>query len=313
MSAWSPRSPGCSPRHRRASSPKTFPLGSITELPEYVSSEAVFEADVSTLSMWKSESAIDDVRVDEGLYLSTSVDSRLFGRSKDVHSSLTQWKQSTIKSPVIKRWSIDRECGICFELAVNPRRTRCCGNIFCSEHLVDWLGGDATAGSCPSCQMICSINANTVSLASPPKPTLKRPYYQLSPTPNESSLSKSPRPWCSTIPPNSCSSSSSCAHSPWASPRYTSGSKSVPSAPISALPRASSPHCAPSRPNTPCSAFSHADSTDPPERLQSQPNQSDNRIQSISTVGSFALMSEDTGGLLLLAALTVCIYVILNG
>src|ERR1700677_2124601 len=114
----SPRSPGYPPRHRRANSPQTFPLGRITELPEYASPSAIrlqqpiFEADVSSVSIWKSESAGEDVRVDEGLYLSTSVDSKLFGRPRQVRSSLLQWKQSTIKSPVIKKWSMDRECGI---------------------------------------------------------------------------------------------------------------------------------------------------------------------------------------------------------
>lgn len=31
----------------------------------------------------------------------------------------------------------DRDCGICFEYAVKPARTMCCGKIFCKEHLDD--------------------------------------------------------------------------------------------------------------------------------------------------------------------------------
>lgn len=32
---------------------------------------------------------------------------------------------------------VDRDCGICFEYAVRPSRTSCCGRVFCKEHLED--------------------------------------------------------------------------------------------------------------------------------------------------------------------------------
>ncbi|KAJ7609837.1 hypothetical protein FB45DRAFT_339795 [Roridomyces roridus] len=45
----------------------------------------------------------------------------------------------------------ERECGICFELAVSPVRTLCCAHIFCVEHILSWLEGPAADGHCPSC------------------------------------------------------------------------------------------------------------------------------------------------------------------
>ncbi|KAK7052548.1 hypothetical protein R3P38DRAFT_3172850 [Favolaschia claudopus] len=45
----------------------------------------------------------------------------------------------------------ERDCGICFELATNPVRTRCCGHLFCAEHIFAWLDGPSSDGLCPSC------------------------------------------------------------------------------------------------------------------------------------------------------------------
>jgi len=36
-----------------------------------------------------------------------------------------------------RRDEADRDCGICFEYAVKPARTKCCGKVFCGEHLED--------------------------------------------------------------------------------------------------------------------------------------------------------------------------------
>ena len=114
----SPHLSGSSPRLRRPNSHQPFPLGSITELPEHAGPSAIrlqqsgFGTDVPALSIWKTENASDDLRVNQGLYLSTSVNAGLFGRSKDFRSSFVQWKQLTIKPPMIKKWSVDRECGI---------------------------------------------------------------------------------------------------------------------------------------------------------------------------------------------------------
>ncbi|KAF9474287.1 hypothetical protein BDN70DRAFT_815964 [Pholiota conissans] len=47
------------------------------------------------------------------------------------------WKASSGKERSLKKESVDRDCGICFEYAVIPCRTLCCGKIFCTEHLAD--------------------------------------------------------------------------------------------------------------------------------------------------------------------------------
>ncbi|KAJ7028374.1 hypothetical protein C8F04DRAFT_67712 [Mycena alexandri] len=50
------------------------------------------------------------------------------------------------------RKEADRDCGICFELAVAPVRTLCCVHLFCAEHIAAWLDGPASDGLCPSCR-----------------------------------------------------------------------------------------------------------------------------------------------------------------
>jgi hypothetical protein len=118
MSTLSPHFSGCLPRHRRSNSVQPVSLGSITELPEHAGPSAInlqqsgFGADCSGASHWKTGNLNEDVRVNKGLYLRTSVDAGLFGRSKDFRSSFEQWKQLTVKPPVVKKWSADRECGI---------------------------------------------------------------------------------------------------------------------------------------------------------------------------------------------------------
>ena len=118
MSTSSPHTSGCLPRHRRSNSVQSVSLGSITELPEHAGPSAInlqqsgFGADCSGASHWETGNLNEDVRVNKGLYLRTSVDAGLFGRSKDFRSSFEQWKQLTVKPPVVKKWSADRECGI---------------------------------------------------------------------------------------------------------------------------------------------------------------------------------------------------------
>ncbi|KAF5317831.1 hypothetical protein D9619_012633 [Psilocybe cf. subviscida] len=63
--------------------------------------------------------------------------------------------------------SVDRDCGICFEYAVMPCRTLCCGKLFCTEHLRDWLHGPNAEGLCPNCENPCSLQGGTLSLAPP--------------------------------------------------------------------------------------------------------------------------------------------------
>ncbi|PPR00546.1 hypothetical protein CVT26_009878 [Gymnopilus dilepis] len=71
-----------------------------------------------------------------------------------------------------KKDTVDRDCGICFEYAVRPCRTLCCGKIFCTEHLADWLHGPNAEGRCPNCENPCSLEGGTLSLVTP---SLKTP------------------------------------------------------------------------------------------------------------------------------------------
>ncbi|KAF8182339.1 hypothetical protein BJ912DRAFT_978641 [Pholiota molesta] len=77
------------------------------------------------------------------------------------------WRASSGKERSLKKESVDRDCGICFEYAVVPCRTLCCGKIFCTEHLADWLHGPNAQGRCPNCENICSLDSTTLSLATP--------------------------------------------------------------------------------------------------------------------------------------------------
>jgi hypothetical protein len=187
-----------------------------------------------------------------------------------------------------------------------------CLNLKLSS-LWQWLGGDSTVGSCPSCQTMCSINSNTISLASPPKPTLKRPCYPSILALDEPSLSMSRHTRSSSTPAfpykPEPSISSPGIYSSQTCPHYMPTSKFAPGTPILPPHRPGSPHCAPSRPNTPCSAHFHTDTTNLPDQVPLHSNPPVDCVPSFSIVGSFIVVSEDTGGLLLLAALTLCIYV----
>ncbi|KAH6888847.1 hypothetical protein BKA70DRAFT_58802 [Coprinopsis sp. MPI-PUGE-AT-0042] len=64
-----------------------------------------------------------------------------------------------------KKREADRDCGICLENAVKPCRARCCGKMFCSDHLNDWLG---TSEHCPNCNAPLTLGGdNTIMLSSP--------------------------------------------------------------------------------------------------------------------------------------------------
>ncbi|KAH6893615.1 hypothetical protein BKA70DRAFT_1571426 [Coprinopsis sp. MPI-PUGE-AT-0042] len=64
-----------------------------------------------------------------------------------------------------KKREADRDCGICLENAVKPCRARCCGKMFCSDHLNDWLG---TSEHCPNCNAPLTLSGdNAIMLSSP--------------------------------------------------------------------------------------------------------------------------------------------------
>ncbi|KAJ7579770.1 hypothetical protein C8J56DRAFT_963565 [Mycena floridula] len=93
------------------------------------------------------------------------------------------WKPDSFsrksKRPVVA----DGDCGICFEAAVRPHWTLCCGRIFCQEHLADWLSGPSSDQRCPSCRAPCTLTGNTLSLSSigflPPRPRHEDPVQGL--------------------------------------------------------------------------------------------------------------------------------------
>ncbi|CAA7270685.1 unnamed protein product [Cyclocybe aegerita] len=77
------------------------------------------------------------------------------------------WQSQPGKRSTGLKESVDRDCGICFEYAVDPCRTLCCGKIFCTEHLADWLHGPNAEGRCPNCENTCSLEGSTLSLIPP--------------------------------------------------------------------------------------------------------------------------------------------------
>ncbi|THH20596.1 hypothetical protein EW146_g805 [Bondarzewia mesenterica] len=60
-------------------------------------------------------------------------------------------------------------CGICFEPAVKPNKTRCCDQLFCFQHLSDWLSAHESDGRCPTCRVPCSLEDDTINLHPPPR------------------------------------------------------------------------------------------------------------------------------------------------
>ncbi|EIM81767.1 uncharacterized protein STEHIDRAFT_172023 [Stereum hirsutum FP-91666 SS1] len=112
---------------------------------------------------------------------------------------------------------LKESCGICFEAAVMPNKARCCGQLFCYQHLSDWLSAQGSDGRCPTCRVPCSLETDTVYLHPPPKLTRPQPTRRRSRSPRNARRSvpvtftplgqeESPR---STSPDRDSSSSSS--------------------------------------------------------------------------------------------------------
>ncbi|KAF4617782.1 hypothetical protein D9613_006302 [Agrocybe pediades] len=91
---------------------------------------------------------------------------RVPARRTSLRALSAKAKERERSSSSRKDW-VDRDCGICFEYAVVPCRTLCCGKIFCTEHLADWLHGPNAEGLCPNCENVCSLEGGTLSLATP--------------------------------------------------------------------------------------------------------------------------------------------------
>jgi len=104
-------------------------------------------------------------------------------------------------------------CGICFETAVKPNKSRCCGQLFCFQHLSDWLSATGSDGRCPTCRVPLSLETDTISLHPPAKPrasVVKFLPASLPPSRKSSSSPRSRRPvLMQRHTPSSPSSSSS--------------------------------------------------------------------------------------------------------
>ncbi|KAJ7443643.1 hypothetical protein B0H11DRAFT_2291498 [Mycena galericulata] len=100
----------------------------------------------------------------------------------------------------------ERECGICFELAVSPVRTRCCLHLFCGEHIAQWLDGPSADGCCPSCRAP-SVAAGLLALGHPA--ALKAHLVSRTPPP---SRAPSPTPLDFTLVSSKLSSTSHAAY-----------------------------------------------------------------------------------------------------
>ncbi|XP_006463279.1 hypothetical protein AGABI2DRAFT_120099 [Agaricus bisporus var. bisporus H97] len=110
-----------------------------------------------------------------------------------------------------KKEAVDRDCGICFEYAVQPARTLCCGNFFCTEHITDWLSGPSSDGRCPSCSAPCS-STNILSLTSSTpsiKPAVSQDLYPTITITPPNSVNPSPRHRSQSESTNNTSVSSS--------------------------------------------------------------------------------------------------------
>ncbi|KAJ7146677.1 hypothetical protein C8R44DRAFT_724420 [Mycena epipterygia] len=91
----------------------------------------------------------------------------------------------------------EEDCGICelemmgyfwvsFEHAWTPTRTRCCGSIFCAEHISTRLHGPTADGLCPACRPDSPASASTPAL-SPSSSTSSSSYTSLSASSSSSS------------------------------------------------------------------------------------------------------------------------------
>ncbi|KAF9267057.1 hypothetical protein L218DRAFT_856679 [Marasmius fiardii PR-910] len=78
--------------------------------------------------------------LDEGYLVS-----RLSG-TKEAPSRGKLWRSSSFYDKLRRRDALvhekeggrlDKDCGICFEAAVSPARTLCCGKLFCTDHIMD--------------------------------------------------------------------------------------------------------------------------------------------------------------------------------
>ncbi|KAF9068622.1 hypothetical protein BDP27DRAFT_1327015 [Rhodocollybia butyracea] len=109
--------------------------------------------------------------------------------TSDLPTRPREWRSNSFTQkqkdhPPMKK-EIDRDCGICFEVARTGCRTPCCRSLFCLEHITDWLNGPSSDGKCPSCKTPCTIKNGSITVIA--RPHLELPPatpYDLSPVPS---------------------------------------------------------------------------------------------------------------------------------
>jgi len=139
--------------------PSPLRLDSITESPEY--EERIDLGAESPASILKpaiedhdEKNGSGDAWRRAGIAMHTDVPMRRRSwRSASFSEKRKLYGRSLITDPVV----VDRDCGICFEVAVVPCRMICCGDVFCLNHISDWLYGSSSDGRCPSCKQLCSF------------------------------------------------------------------------------------------------------------------------------------------------------------
>jgi hypothetical protein len=92
---------------------------------------------------------------------------------------------------------------------VKPNKSRCCGQLFCFQHLSDWLSATGSDGRCPTCRVPLSIETDTISLHPPAKPKGSVVSFSLSPLPPRRRSPTSPWPRRFVLPRHGSSGSSS--------------------------------------------------------------------------------------------------------
>lgn len=113
-------------------------------------------------------------------------------------------------------------CGICFESAVKPNKSRCCGQLFCYQHLSDWLSATGSDGRCPTCRVPLSLETDTIFLHPPTKKKLPAVSFLPAQPPLHRRSSTNPWPRRFALVPRHTSSSSGLSSGSSSSQEYDS-------------------------------------------------------------------------------------------
>ncbi|KZV64761.1 hypothetical protein PENSPDRAFT_690472 [Peniophora sp. CONT] len=146
--------PTISATHPLSTSPATVRTNTMPTLPRALSRSRPSLA---------SSSSLDSIAEDVPLCLTA----RSASQTPSSPSSPTRTTSSRTRR---KSTALKEACGICFESTAmrNPDVARCCLQMFCHEHLADWLKRDSR---CPGCGSPLSLERGTVALRAPTRTT----------------------------------------------------------------------------------------------------------------------------------------------